>query len=378
MAWTQKSSSGKYIAKYRDKHGQVRTVPGPLFTHKRAAQRAASAAEEKSRGAGWRSPDAGLESWGSWCAAWWPTRDVETSTLATDAGRRDRYLIPEWGEESLADITRQDIKAWVARLRLPNEKGKALAPSTVERIVALLSASLAAAVDAEILTANPASRLKLGGGVVSVERYITRDLFDEICGHLEGPMLTMAQLLAGTGMRLGEAVGLHVHRVDQARGMIQVSEVWSDEARAMKLYTKGRQIRHVPLPNWVELEASKANRCGYEHPGCRSGLAVTMQGGTMVDPSKFRKVWTAACKKADAGHVRPHDLRHSYASWLLQAGVSLAEVGRLLGHVSPQTTQRYAHLASTPSEAVLAALAPTPKPEAAQPVDGRPQLRLVR
>jgi len=377
MAWVQRSSSGKYIGKYRDPDDRVRTADGGPFVHKAAAQRAAAAAEAASRTLGWRSPDAAGRTWREWCVDWWPTRDVEASTLRADVGRRDKYLVPQWGDVRLIDITRHDVKAWAKALRTPKTKG-ARVPSaaTVQRIVHLLSASLNAAVDAEVLVANPAARLRLGGGETGAERYLTKAEFAAVCQQLEGPDLVMAQLLAGTGMRWGEAAGLHRARVDERRGVVEVAEVWSIAGKQIKAYPKGKLRRHVPLPEWVQLPpGARGGECGLEHAAgrCRGALAVTNQAGGPMDESNFRRAWMRACRLADIGHARPHDLRHTYASWLLQDGISLAEVGRLLGHKSPLTTQRYAHLAETPSAAVLAALGQGP----ASAAPGRARLRVV-
>ena len=54
--------------------------------------------------------------------------------------------------------------------------------------------------------------------------------------------------------------------------------------------------------------------------------------------------WDTARKLADLADVRMHDLRHSFASFLVNAGRSLYEVQKLLGHTQVKTTQRYAHL----------------------------------
>lgn len=375
MAWARKLPSGKYAGQYRGPDKVVRTVPGGPFTHKKAAERAAASAEEDSRKPGWRGPESGRKPWREWCEAWWETRDVEGSTLKTDAGRRDNHLLPRWGDVALADITRHDIRAWAADLRegRGTAEGRALSAATAQRCVYLLSASLAAAVDAEILTANPAARLKLGSGRGSVERYLTHEEFDAVCAHLEGEYLAMARLLVYTGMRWGEAAGLHAARVDHERGVVMVAEVWSLTAKAIKAYPKGKRRREVPLPEWVELPASTARTCGYEHASgrCRSGLAITDADGHVVSQPGFTWAWHRAVKAAGIGPARPHDLRHTFASWLLQdPRVSLAEVGRLLGHVSPVTTQRYAHLKETPKQAVLEALRP-PAPSGPEP-DGEP------
>jgi integrase len=65
----------------------------------------------------------------------------------------------------------------------------------------------------------------------------------------------------------------------------------------------------------------------------------------------LKTFWRAVCRKADLQNVRVYDLRHSYASYLASAGLSLPVIGQLLGHSSPVTTSRYAHLLDDPPRA---------------------------
>ena len=58
--------------------------------------------------------------------------------------------------------------------------------------------------------------------------------------------------------------------------------------------------------------------------------------------------WADICKAAKLRDFRVHDLRHTYASTLANAGISLQVIGRLLGHTQPATTHRYAHLYDDP------------------------------
>jgi site-specific recombinase XerD len=61
--------------------------------------------------------------------------------------------------------------------------------------------------------------------------------------------------------------------------------------------------------------------------------------------------WRAICAQAGLSSIRVHDLRHSYASILASAGLSLPVIGALLGHTQPGTTARYAHLFDDPLRA---------------------------
>ena len=70
----------------------------------------------------------------------------------------------------------------------------------------------------------------------------------------------------------------------------------------------------------------------------------------------LQKPWTEIRKKAGIEDVRIHDLRHSFASIAVASGMSLPMIGALLGHSQPQTTARYAHLASEPLKVAVSTI----------------------
>lgn len=375
MGWAEKLPSGNWRGVYRDSAGKQRSAG--TFPHKAKALRAAGAREEEVRRSMRRDPEAYKRPWGEWCEEWWSTRTVEESTLRNDAARRRNHLEPRWAEVALGAITRQDVKAWAAQLRRDG-----LGPESVKRCVHLLSASLVAAVDAELISANPAARLKLPGGPPAPERYLTREEYAAVRAQLATTDdQLVADLLVNTGLRWSELAGLHWSRVDLVRGVVRVVETYDETAKVMKAYPKGRRTREVPLTADLRERLGELERrqgpCGVEHASgrCAGALVITTEEGRPLRNSNWSyRVWVPAVEHAvvevegeepvAVGHVRIHDLRHTYASWLLQRGIPLAEVGRLLGHVSSQTTQRYAHLAETPVDAVLSALAAPRLPHA--------------
>ena len=91
--------------------------------------------------------------------------------------------------------------------------------------------------------------------------------------------------------------------------------------------------------------------------------------GHMVE---IKRPWRAICALAGLSSVRVHDLRHSYASILASAGLSLPVIGALLGHTQPGTTSRYAHLFDDPLRAAterVGAIVDAGKKPAAEVVD---------
>ena len=328
MAWIQKLPSGNYRALYRLPSGKVRSVG--TFPYEKRALAAATVAEEEASMPGWRDPRAGARPWGEWVGKWWGMRSVSATTLHHESSMLNAHLMPRWARVPIAEISRHEVRSWAADMARSG-----LAPSTVKRIVAVLSASLGGAVDAEIIAANPVTRMALPGGEVDPARFLTHDEVSNLFAQFDGLDLQVVSALLGTGMRWGEMVGLQVRRVTPTS--IRIAETWSNSQRTLLPYPKGKRIRDVPLPGWVweAMEPLLARP--------RTAF-VFAPNGVMLDSNNWRKRnWTRAIASVGI-EARIYDLRHTYASWLLQDGVSLAKVGQLLGHVSTETTEVYAHL----------------------------------
>lgn len=264
----------------------------------------------------------------------------------------------------LGQITRHDIKAWAAELRRSGGmNGRPLANASVQRVVHLFSASLNAAVDAEILVANPAARIKLPPSPPTKDRFLEREEYDAIIEQLPTveDQLIM-HVLTFTGLRIGEVAGLRWGRVSLDLGRLTVTETFDDEISSFKPYPKGRRSRTVPVDAWLvdllcELKYDKRGRPG--------DLVFARKDGSPLRRSNWDNVFRRAVgevrlwsgdQMVPLEPVTIHDLRHTFCSWLAQAGVSLARIGVLAGHESPITTQRYAHLQPTNDDEIHAAL----------------------
>lgn len=345
MAWSEQLPSGSFRGVYRTPEGKRRSAG--TFPTKRAAERAATAAEADAQRAGWRSPDRGHVTFTDWKTTWWRTRRVEPSTLSKDESRWNNHIADRWGRVHLDEVTRLEVKDWVSEL-----SAAGLAHATIERCVALLSAAFTAAVDAEILTSNPASRLRLPKPDNARERYLTREEGSALLGALDGRDRAMVAFMLGVGgARWGEMAGADAADYNAASATYRVRQTWDTHERVLKPYPKGKKRRTVPVPPWVahELRPLIGTR--------RRGLIFRSSAHTPVELSNWRRrVLAPALEAVGIDDVTPHTFRHTYASWLIQEGVSLAEVGKLMGHETPLTTQRYAHLVDDASDAVHHAL----------------------
>ena len=111
-------------------------------------------------------------------------------------------------------------------------------------------------------------------------------------------------------------------------------------------------------------------RSSAEHAGAAArGFAVFVSqpcgpGGSAPDLKTF---WRGVRKRAQLGDLRVHDLRHSFASFLINRGVPLAAIGQLLGHTRTQTAERYAHLLDETLQVATGQMSEVMNPQGASP-----------
>lgn len=292
------------------------------------------------------------------------------------------HVYPTLGDRSLIQITRADIKAWIAsRLADGNlrTKGKPLNPRTMSTILIPLRAVLASAMDDGVLATNPAARV--GRFTVNREGTPTErlDIFTaEELRHLlatcqthfpEGYPLVLT--LARTGARIGEAAGLAWEAVDLSRGFLWIRRGYSKGRMSTPKVGRGRCVDMSR-----QLQAVLA-----EYQGART-IQATVEGRT-PSPWVFggpdgkplnsddwtRKIWKPLLAVAGLRHRGPHQLRHTYASLLLMQGESPAYVSKQLGHASiKMTVDLYGHFIHGANRQAVDRL---DDPEAVLPATGR-------
>ncbi|WJJ10414.1 tyrosine-type recombinase/integrase [Prescottella equi] len=359
MAWTRQLPSGNYQGMFRDAAGVVRSAGS--HSTKAAALRHAGKAEADERDA---PTDAQLArmTWGQWKDHWLAHRRVAASTKYKDERRIDKHVEPKWGKVKLRSITRHGVQGWLREL----EDG-GLSPASVVRCYHLLSSSMKAAEAARAIAYNPCKGVRLPKSGPAPERYLSDAELDAITDELDHENDKLAvRLLVGTGLRLGEAIGLHWESVDLARRVVTVRWSWDPVGHQMKA-PKSYQKRAVPISKELaialrtELDAhGPGSPAPVEYVGKKPRTGVVLRPlrvlggveGKPMDPASFRIRWEDAIEAAVVDDVaipaaRIHDLRHTFASRLVRAGVPLYAVKELLGHQSIVTTERYAHLADS-------------------------------
>ncbi len=147
---------------------------------------------------------------------------------------------------------------------------------------------------------------------------------DELIQTCRGSFRSLVITALHTGMRRGEILGLTWDQVNMAQGMIRLT------------HTKNGESREIPINDTVRSVLA----------GLRTRIDVpwVFHDEEGYKFKNTRKRFEAACKRVELTNFHFHDLRHTFASWLVMAGVPLITVSELMGHKSITMTMRYAHL----------------------------------
>lgn len=242
-----------------------------------------------------------------------------------DRGLFKNHIEPRWGKKYLDQITKADL------ITLFAEHRKTHAPGSCNRLLILLRYMFNLAIKWETpgITKNPTSGFPLMKEDNKHERFLSKNEAEVLYGHLkqsDNPMLQfIVPMLILTGARKREVL--------DAR--------WEDfdfERRTWRIHTtKLGRPRHVPLSDGAVSLLNSVPRfpdCSWAFPNPK----------TLKPYVSIHYSWDSARKAAGLSDVRIHDLRHSFASFLVNAGRTLYEVQHLLGHTQIKTTQRYSHL----------------------------------
>lgn len=262
------------------------------------------------------------------------TRTKYRSFIANDISPCGIGLLP------LTALTNADVAAWLNSLR-----GSA---KTAANKHGFLAGALNAAVRAGQIHSNPCDGNRLRRDEPAEMVFLTHAEFAVLLAAVSEPWQPLVEFLAATGCRWGEASAIRPRDVDLAESTVSIQRAWryvSGKGYELGPPKTRRSVRTIDV---APATLHKLDLSG-EWVFTNSGRGRRGDTGPVRAHNFNPNVWVAALASAKAKGLtkrpRVHDLRHTNASWLIQAGVPLTVIQRHLGHESIQTTSdRYGHL----------------------------------
>jgi len=396
MGHVVKTPAGVFRANWRDAAGRQKAKT--FKTKKEANAFLAETESALSRG-GYVDPHAGRVKFGDYAARW-----SESHTLGVRAAERVRsvmrtHVLPRWSDTPIGKIDHLAVQRWVRDL------GDQLAPATVAKCFGVFAQVLRSAIRSRLIANDPTD------GVTKPSTYqrraelttISREVFFErLLPAVPPEHRALVCLAASTGLRWGECVGLAWWALDLDAGRLRVVQVAVESAAAVTIKPTPKTragVRTVPLPSFLvdalrnhrqcsdpdnelvfnartgsPLRRSNFRRQIWRPALVRAGLLGEVD---QLGPRRWYASWSASSGKDPAkefvtereaiayvaenapGSLRFHDLRHSYATWLVSDGVPVNVVQRVMGHQHASTTLNlYTHAPDDYDGRVRAAIEP--------------------
>ncbi len=256
------------------------------------------------------------------------------------------WIKPHLGAKRLRELSPEGVERMLDAMAAAGRSHR-----TIVRVKSYLGQALDVALSREKVAWNVARVAEMPETVPTAERRsLTPDEAHKVLATAEGHRLE-ALFVCGLmlGLRPGELTGLRWSDVDLSEATLTVSGSLKRERSELRLgETKTRRSRTLDLPSPV-LAALKIHRTRQKEERLQvgsawhdSGLIFTSEIGTPIDPSNLRKTTRALCESAGVDPVSPNEIgRHSAASLLYDAGMTLEAIADLLGHRSTRMLETH-------------------------------------
>jgi integrase len=245
------------------------------------------------------------------------------------------HIVPQFGALHLDQITSTMISEAHQGMR---SKGYALAMANKLPILFKIMFNLARKVRVQGASSNPANEVTLFQANNAKERYLSSEetvrLHEALAQSENTQLKHIVALMLMLGCRKRELLDAKWEHFDMERCNWRIPMSKSGKARNIPISAKAMAVLQG-LRRW-------------------KGCPYVLPNPTTLKPyGNLFCAWDTARKRAGLPDVRMHDLRHSFASNMVNAGQSIYVVGKLLGHSQVKTTQRYAHLSDATLHAAM-------------------------
>ena len=339
MASIDRTSKGRWKARYRDPLGRTRSR---TFDTKTEARRFLDLASAEMHRGDWIDPKAGQLRLDEWTHTFLRTaHDVEPSTRATYTRDLERYVLPRFGALALSQIRPLDIREWIGE-----ELASGIAPSSVHRHFRTLRRVLNVAVEHELLAKSPCAGVK-GPSVPDEEmRFLNAEQLHTLADAMPDNQRLLVLTAGYAGLRWSELIGLRAGNVRLADNailvveqLVHVERVW---VRKQPKTRAGR--RRVGIP--ASLTAALAEHIDAFSGEGPDGLVFPNRAGNPIHASSFiTHYWKPAKATVGLEGLRFHDLRHTAVALAIAHGAHVKAIQMRMGHSSAQVTlDRYGHL----------------------------------
>jgi integrase len=279
-------------------------------------------------------------------------RGLRPTTRRNYAGHLERYIIPGLGGVALRDLRPHHIDLLYDEM-LSGKLGTATA-ATVHHVHRTLRSALNTAVKRRMISWSPAEHVELPRRArPRTTVWAPEDVARFLEASEDDRYGALFRVILFTGLRRGEALGLHWSHVDLERRHLIIEMQVVDAGRGPELgepkTRSGRRI--VPIDQSTaelldRLKASQqAHRASWGETWDPAGLVFSRPDGGLLRPDNVTAAFTRAVHRAGLPRIRLHDLRHTHASLALAAGVEMKVVSDRLGHSTTSiTADLYTHV----------------------------------